>query len=661
MGTPLLGTVISAQVTTGNTDNTFSIGDTNLMQGGQHSYATLPERDAIPNDRRRQGMACWADGTLYRLSTGTLNSDWVAEGQGGSQADIIVEQGTRSSADQVLQNQIYAEQGTRSSADQNLLNLIVALSGSVNGSTYGMLITEQGTRSESDQFLQNQIYVEQGTRSSADQSLMNTVYAEQGTRSSADQVLLNMTYAEQGTRSSQDQFIQNQVIVVKSTADSALTLAQNGTYVASLAYTMAQAGTNAASDAQGNANTAQSRADAAYIIAVAGTNAASSETGTRSSADQFLQNQIYVEQGTRAQADQVLLNLINAFSGSSAGSIVDITNQLAAEAGTRSSADQNLLNLIVTERGTRSTADQVSVNMIEAEASTRSQADGNLQGAIVTEQGTRSSADQNLQNLLTVETGARVAADSSQQNQINSLYNALGVGFSGTFAWWLATTRNGLSDTKLNIINGFVAGVTESIYALEDFEFYNTGSISTFNRGTAWNANGNLTETLIPGVQSDDPFEGYTPSAYMTPIVSGVLNAGTGWGAAIVLDGSYGNSSNPSYQSGLSGTSCGFPDDNFESYSNGTIAVGALNGGVGWNGPLVAGSSGTAWGNYAGAVGLTGTSAGFPSDNFESYSVGAVTSGTTVCNGTGWETPAYVYIGSGAGLGEDSIWWPAPS
>ena len=75
----LLGTVISAQITTGDTANTFSIGDTNLMQGGQHSVTTIEERDAITTERRREGMTCWVAGTVntaYRLTGGTLNYNW---------------------------------------------------------------------------------------------------------------------------------------------------------------------------------------------------------------------------------------------------------------------------------------------------------------------------------------------------------------------------------------------------------------------------------------------------------------------------------------------------------------------------------------------------------------------------------------------------------
>ena len=100
MGESIAGTIIAAQITTGNTDNTFSIGDTNQMQGGHHQVADLVERDAITTERRREGMLCYvisnspnpsADtdpsvigGALYRLVGGITNDHWVEVSLSGS-------------------------------------------------------------------------------------------------------------------------------------------------------------------------------------------------------------------------------------------------------------------------------------------------------------------------------------------------------------------------------------------------------------------------------------------------------------------------------------------------------------------------------------------------------------------------------------------------
>ena len=73
------GTVVSAKVTTGNTGNTFPIGDTSEMAGTPKQVADATARDAIPAERRTQGMECWVvgEGKKYRLVGGIANGDWV--------------------------------------------------------------------------------------------------------------------------------------------------------------------------------------------------------------------------------------------------------------------------------------------------------------------------------------------------------------------------------------------------------------------------------------------------------------------------------------------------------------------------------------------------------------------------------------------------------
>lgn len=103
MGESLTGTVIAAQITTGNTDNTFSIGDTNLMQGGHHQVETIADRDAITIERRMEGMLCYVisvetdpsnnpsvmEGILYRLVGGITNDNWVVESLSGTSGTSI--------------------------------------------------------------------------------------------------------------------------------------------------------------------------------------------------------------------------------------------------------------------------------------------------------------------------------------------------------------------------------------------------------------------------------------------------------------------------------------------------------------------------------------------------------------------------------------------
>lgn len=85
----LPGTVISAQITTGDTANDFSIGDTNLMQGGQHTVDSVADRDLITAARRHEGMTCWVrdERVMYQLVGGITNSDWIPAATSLAQGD----------------------------------------------------------------------------------------------------------------------------------------------------------------------------------------------------------------------------------------------------------------------------------------------------------------------------------------------------------------------------------------------------------------------------------------------------------------------------------------------------------------------------------------------------------------------------------------------
>jgi hypothetical protein len=80
------GTVVAAKITTGDTVNTYAIGDCNEMQGTVHSVADNTARDAITTARRREGMYAYVISTqkTYQLVGGVTNSDWVEVSSGGS-------------------------------------------------------------------------------------------------------------------------------------------------------------------------------------------------------------------------------------------------------------------------------------------------------------------------------------------------------------------------------------------------------------------------------------------------------------------------------------------------------------------------------------------------------------------------------------------------
>lgn len=72
------GTTVGAEITTGDSSNAFSIGNTNFMQGGLHSVADTNARNLITTARRTRGMLCWvwSDSTMYQLKNGITNSNW---------------------------------------------------------------------------------------------------------------------------------------------------------------------------------------------------------------------------------------------------------------------------------------------------------------------------------------------------------------------------------------------------------------------------------------------------------------------------------------------------------------------------------------------------------------------------------------------------------
>lgn len=78
-GASIPGTIVAAKVTTGNDANTFSIGDSNEMNGTPKSVGTIAQRDAITMERRAVGMTCWVQDAAaeFQLQGGIQNSNWV--------------------------------------------------------------------------------------------------------------------------------------------------------------------------------------------------------------------------------------------------------------------------------------------------------------------------------------------------------------------------------------------------------------------------------------------------------------------------------------------------------------------------------------------------------------------------------------------------------
>lgn len=73
-----IGTLIIAAIRPQSDTDTFPSVHSNEALGGHHTAATLAERDAIPPERRLEGMTCYSIDTMntYQLVGGIQNTDW---------------------------------------------------------------------------------------------------------------------------------------------------------------------------------------------------------------------------------------------------------------------------------------------------------------------------------------------------------------------------------------------------------------------------------------------------------------------------------------------------------------------------------------------------------------------------------------------------------
>jgi hypothetical protein len=145
------GTVVAAQVTTGDTSATYSIGDTNEMQGGHHQVADLAARDLISTDRRSEGMLCWviSEQQAFRLIGGIDNADWQPEST--DPTGLPLEIAARIYADGTV-----AQQGSEYAYSLFLTGTNFSRAQDVqiaaSGSQFAVIVRDQGTHYTDAQF-----------------------------------------------------------------------------------------------------------------------------------------------------------------------------------------------------------------------------------------------------------------------------------------------------------------------------------------------------------------------------------------------------------------------------------------------------------------------------------------------------------------------------
>lgn len=72
------GTLVTSPVRPASDADTFPIAHASELLGGHHHAATLTARNAIPAERREEGMMCYVaeDRRTYFLEAGTANGNW---------------------------------------------------------------------------------------------------------------------------------------------------------------------------------------------------------------------------------------------------------------------------------------------------------------------------------------------------------------------------------------------------------------------------------------------------------------------------------------------------------------------------------------------------------------------------------------------------------
>lgn len=95
----LLGTQIAASIVPFDNEDTYATHEDTYGKGGWKSVVDITERNAIPQERRKIGMAVYVqeDGQIYVLKDGTSNLNWVTLNTGSSSQSYVHNQGIASS------------------------------------------------------------------------------------------------------------------------------------------------------------------------------------------------------------------------------------------------------------------------------------------------------------------------------------------------------------------------------------------------------------------------------------------------------------------------------------------------------------------------------------------------------------------------------------
>lgn len=200
----LYGLQITNMIVPCTSEDDYPTHDSKYGLGGWHEVSTLAERNAIPTERRRLGMACFVreDNTLYILKGNLLNTSWQPY-IGISTPDVSAIINDAIQAGQVQINTDLSNYYTSDQVDQILANTATAqeIEDAVSVAEENVKTWVKGQnyltqhQSLDDYMTEEEIMAELDTRDAANKEYVDTALTDYYTKEVADDTFLTIAKA----------------------------------------------------------------------------------------------------------------------------------------------------------------------------------------------------------------------------------------------------------------------------------------------------------------------------------------------------------------------------------------------------------------------------------------------------------------------------------
>lgn len=200
----LYGLQITNMIVPCTSEDDYPTHDSKYGLGGWHEVSTLAERNAIPTERRRLGMACFVreDNTLYILKGNLLNTSWqpyigistpdvsaiINDAIQAGQVQINTDLSNYYTSDQV--DQILADTATAQEIEDAVSVAEENVKTWVKGQNY---LTQH--QSLDDYMTEEEIMAELDTRDAANKEYVDTALTDYYTKEAADDTFLTIAKA----------------------------------------------------------------------------------------------------------------------------------------------------------------------------------------------------------------------------------------------------------------------------------------------------------------------------------------------------------------------------------------------------------------------------------------------------------------------------------